>query len=181
MKDLLWIVFLSCLSNQLLGQDVAQKIKTDGVFIETTSGGYVELMKNEGQHCYYVKNVFNSFWKYPKKWFTLESNIVEVDVAKVVFLKSSLFTDESMAKLEMFEVQELKLNLPFFHCSSKVYDDGQIAYRSKEDEKGMPVYLDFKYSRISENKYMVEINSDLEKGKLYGVFVNNNYYIFKYR
>lgn len=164
--------------NIVLGQ--LKTLKYDGVYVENKSGVYTNLKSSKAYVGHYVNssNMLTAFWHFPKKIFTPEDNRVKVTSVASFILKGDEFSGSNISNVELFEIEEIKLNMGrFFRNGDTIWESG-LAFRSKEDENDKPLKIEFLHKKV-EDKYIIYPKDALEKGKLYGLFTGKDYYLIQ--
>lgn len=157
-----------------------KNIEFDGVYVENKSRVYTNLKSSKAYVGHYVNssNMLKAFWHFPKKIFTPEDNRVKVTSVKSLILKGDEFNGSNISNVELYEIEEIKLNMGrFFRNGDTIWENG-LAFRSQEDENGKPLKIEFLRKKV-EDKYIIYPQDALEKGKLYGLFTGKNYYLIQ--
>ena len=105
-------------------------------------------------------------------------NRVKVTSVASFILKGDEFSGSNISNVELFEIEEIKLNMGrFFRNGDTIWESG-LAFRSQEDENGKPLKIEFLRKKI-EDKYILYLKISLEKKKLYGLFTGKDYYLIQ--
>lgn len=173
-------IILIILTYNIIVSGQLKTLEYDGVYVENKSGVYTILKNSKAYVGHYVtsSNMLKAFWHFPKKVFTPEDNRVKVTSVASFILKGDEFNGSNISYVELFEIEEIKLNMGrFFRNGDTIWENG-LAFRSKEDENGKPLKIEFLRKKV-EDKYIIYPKISLETKKLYGLFTGKDYYLIQ--
>lgn len=173
------IAFCLCFIGNLLFAQKGESIPNyDGVFIVQADNQVKELLPCKTLLGHRVTSYLGSWWKYPKKYFTLDSTIVNISSFKKLILKGTEYDAQTMKYIGFLEMNKIKLGMPFFHSGKeKIYKKG-IAYIDDEESE-YPFKESIRKHSKSDLEKEITVTVDLKKNIIFAFWINKSYYMFR--